>query len=139
MIIGAHIMIQSRNDAADQAFLTKVLGLSSVDAGNGFLIFGVPPAEVAVHGSDKNDVHEFFFMSDDIAGFVTDMKKRGIACTPPANRGWGTLTQITLPGGGKLGVYQPHHKRPKAAAAKKKVTKKISKKPAKKVGKKKKK
>jgi len=140
MIIGAHIMIQSRNDKADQAFLTKVLGLSSVDAGNGFLIFAVPPAEVAVHGSDKNDTHELFFMSDDIAGFVADMKKRGIACTPPANRGWGTLTQLTLPGGGKLGVYQPHHKRPKAVAvkaAKKKVAKKVSKKPAKKSKKKK--
>jgi len=131
MIIGAHIMIQSRNNAADQAFMTKVLGLSSVDAGNGFLIFAVPPAEIAIHGSDKNDAHEFFFMSDDIAAFVADMKKRGIACTPPANRGWGTLTQITLPGGGKLGVYQPHHKRPKAAVAKKTV-KRAAKKAAKK-------
>jgi len=138
MIIGAHIMIQSRDDAADQEFLTKVLGLSSVDAGNNFLIFASPPAEIAIHESDKNDVHEFFFMSDDIAGFVADMKKRGIACTPPANRGWGTMTQMTLPGGGKLSVYEPHHKRPKAVVAvKKKVAKKVSKKPAKKSKKKK--
>jgi hypothetical protein len=133
MIIGAHIMIQSRNDAADQAFLTKVFGLSSVDAGGGFLIFGAPPAEIAVHGSDKNDTHELFFMSDDIEAFVADMKKRNITCTPPMNRGWGTLTQITLPGGGKLGVYQPHHKRPKPAAVK---AKKAAKKKTKKRGKK---
>jgi hypothetical protein len=126
MIIGAHIMVQSRNDKADQKFLTDVLKLSSVDNGGGFLIFGVPPAEIAVHASDKNDAHELFFMSDDIAGFVAEMKKRGIACTAPANRGWGTMTQLTLPGGGKLGVYQPHHKRPRAmkAVAKKKAAKK---------------
>ena len=112
MIIGAHIMINSRGDKADQAFLTDVLKLKSVDAGGGFLIFGLPPAELAIHESDKNDVHEFFLMCDDIEAFAADMKKRDIACTAPANRGWGTLCEITLPGGGKLGVYQPHHARP---------------------------
>jgi hypothetical protein len=141
MIIGAHVMLQSMNDAADMAFLTKVLGLKSVDAGNGFLIFGVPPAEVAVHGSDKNGVHELFFMVEDIGDFVELMEESDIAYTPPANRGWGTLTEVTLPGGGKLGVYEPHHKRPKhpapKAAAKKVVAKKSAKKkPAKKPAKK---
>jgi hypothetical protein len=74
-------------------------------------------------------------MCDDVEAFAADMERRGIACTEPANRGWGTLAQITLPGGGKLGVYQPHHKRPKAAstAAKKAKKKKApARKPAKK-------
>ena len=145
MIIGAHIMIQSTNDAADKAFLTDILKLSSVDAGGGFLIFGVPPAEIALHESDKNGAHELFLMCDDIEDFVSAMKKSKVATTPPQNRGWGTMTQITLPGGGTLGVYQPHHKRPKPvavkAAAKKKKTpkKKTAKKAAKKAIKKKKK
>ena len=141
MIIGAHIMLQSRDDKADQAFLTDILKLSSVDAGEGFLIFGLPPSEVAVHANDSNDVHQLFLMCDDIGAFVADMQRRGVAVQPPANRGWGTLTTVTLPGGGNLGVYQPHHERPKAksAAAKakkkapaRKAVKKVAKKSAKK-------
>jgi hypothetical protein len=124
MIIGAHIMIQSANDAVDKAFLTDVLKLTSVDAGGGFLIFGVPPAEIALHESDKNGAHELFLMCDDIEDFVSAMKKRRVAFTPPQNRGWGTMTQITLPGGGMLGVYQPHHKRPKPVAVKASTKKK---------------
>ena len=140
MIIGAHIMLQSRDDKADQAFLTEVLKLGSVDAGQGFLIFGLPPSEVAIHESDSNGAHQLFLMCDDIGAFVADMERRGISVQPPANRGWGTMTEITLPGGGALGVYQPHHKRPKAksAAAKKKApARKAVKKPVKKVAKKK--
>jgi len=134
MIIGAHIMIQSRDDKADQTFLKDIMKFSSVDAGEGFLIYGLPPAELAVHASDRNDMHEIFLMCDDIEAFAADMEKRGVACTEPANRGWGTMAQITLPGGGKLGVYQPHHKRPKAAsaAAKKAKKKAPARKPAKK-------
>jgi hypothetical protein len=128
MIIGAHIMIQSTNDAADQAFLTNILKLSSVDAGGGFLIFGVPPAEIAVHGSDKNGAHELFFMCEDIEDFVAMMREKDIAYTAPRSQGWGTMTQITLPGGGTLGVYQPHHKRPKPVSAKAPAKKKASKK-----------
>lgn len=82
--------------------------------------------------SDKNDSHEIFLMCDDIAAFAADMKTRGIDCTPPANRGWGTMAQITLPGGGTLGVYEPHHKRPKTAAVAAKQKKAPARKPAKK-------
>lgn len=114
MIVGAHIMLQSRNEKADKAFLTDVLKLSSVDTGGGFLIFGLPPSEVAIHESEKNDVHQLFLMVDNIETFIADMKKRDIATTPVRNQGWGSLTEMTLPGGGKLGVYQPHHARPKA-------------------------
>jgi hypothetical protein len=140
MIIGAHIMLQSRDDKADQAFLTDILRLSSVDAGNGFLIFGLPPAEVAVHESDANDVHQLHLMCEDIDAFVAEMERLGIAALPPADRGWGTVTEVTMPGGGKLSVYEPHHKRPKAkaqAARKKAAGRKAAKKSAKKASKKK--
>jgi len=121
MIIGAHSIIYSKNPEADRVFLRDVLGMPHVDVGEGWLIFGLPPAEVAVHPGDENDVHEFYLMSDDIKGFVAEMQKRKTACGPVQNQGWGMLTQVTLPGGGRLGVYQPRHARPKAMAGKKKA------------------
>jgi len=114
MIIGAHSIIYSKNPQADRAFLRDVVGLPSVDVGEGWLIFGLPPAEVAVHPSNENDVHEFYLMSDDIEALIGAMQERGITCAPTQNQGWGVLTQVTLPGGGKLGIYQPRHARPKA-------------------------
>ena len=115
MIIGAHSIIYSKNPEADRAFLRDVLALPSVDVGHGWLIFGLPPTELAVHPSDKNDVHEFYLMTDDVDALVAEMKARNIACSPVQNQGWGLLTQLTLPGGGRLGVYQPRHARPKGA------------------------
>ena len=112
MITGAHSIIYSKNPEADRAFLRDVLQLPNVDVGDGWLIFGLPPAEVAVHPSDENDLHEFYLMCDDIEAFVAQMKKSGIACGPVDDQGWGLLSQLTLPGGGKLGVYQPRHARP---------------------------
>ena len=112
MITGAHSIIYSTNPEADRAFLRDVLHLPNVDVGGGWLIFGLPPAEVAVHPSEKNNVHEFYLMCDDIEAFVADMKKRSIDASPVQNLGWGLLTQVTLPGGGKLGIYQPRHARP---------------------------
>jgi len=117
MIVGAHSIIYSKDPAADRAFLRDALGLTSVDVGEGWLIFGLPPSEVAVHPSSENDVHELYLMCDDVTGFVGGMKKRGIDCGPVMNRGWGLLTEVRLPGGGKLGVYQPRHARPKPMAA----------------------
>ncbi len=114
MIIGAHSIIYSTNAEADRAFLRDVLKLTNVDAGGGWLIFGLPPAEVAVHPSERNDVHEFYFMCDDLEAFIAELKKHHIACDPVQDEGYGLLTQLTLPGGGKLGVYQPRHARPKA-------------------------
>jgi hypothetical protein len=115
MLIGAHSIIYSTNPEADKAFLRDVLALPNVDVGHGWLIFGLPPAELAVHPSDKNDVHEFYLMTDDVEALVAEMKAHNIACSPVQNQGWGLLTQLTLPGGGKLGVYQPRHARPKGA------------------------
>jgi len=122
MITGAHSIIYSKNPEADRAFLRDVLGLPNVDVGGGRLIFGLPPAEVAVHPSDEDGVHEFFLMCDDVDAFVEEMKGRGIVCGPVQNPRWGMLTEVMLPGGGKLGVYQPRHARPEPmVAAKPKV------------------
>lgn len=126
MIIGAHVIIQSRNPSADRAFIEK-LTLPSVSMGDGFTIYGLPPAEVAIHGSDKNDVHEFYLMCDDAEATVREFEAAGLSCTPVANRGWGLLTTVTLPGGGKLGVYEPTHPRPKSHAPKTAKAKKAAK------------
>ena len=121
MIIGAHSIIYSKDPEADRALLRDVLGLPHVDVGDGWLIFGLPPAEVAVHPSDENDVHEFYLMTDDVQGLSADLMKRGVACAPVRSLGWGLLTQIPLPGGGKIGVYQPRHARPRPMTARKKI------------------
>jgi hypothetical protein len=112
MINGAHSIIYSKKPEADRAFFRDVLKLSHVDVGEGWLIFGLPPAEVAVHPSKQNDVHEFYLMCDDVTAFIAEMKNRKIACSAIRDEGWGLLTQLTLPGGGKLSVYQPRHARP---------------------------
>jgi hypothetical protein len=111
MIVGAHSIIYSTDPEADRAFLRDVLKLTNVDVGGGWLIFGLPPAEIAIHPG-KADLHEFYLMCDDVEAFIGEMKTNKIACTPVHNERWGLLTQITLPGGGKLGVYQPRHARP---------------------------
>jgi len=122
LIIGAHSIIYSKDPDADRALLRDVLGLPHVDVGDGWLIFGLPPAEVAVHPSDENDVHEFYLMTDDVEALRADLQGRGIACAPVRSLGWGLLTQIPLPGGGKIGVYQPRHARPRPMTAKKRKT-----------------
>ena len=113
MIIGAHSIIYSRKPEKDRAFFKNVLKLTNVDAGDGWLIFGLPPSELAIHPSRSNNVHEFYLMVRDVKKFSAAMKKRRIKCGPARDLGWGVLTQVTLPGGGKLGVYQPRHPRPR--------------------------
>lgn len=117
MITGAHTIIYSTDAAADRAFLRNVLKLTHVDAGEGWLIFGLPPAELAVHPSQKNDVHEFYFMCDDLAALVAELEEHQIACDPVKDQGYGLVTQLTLPGGGKVGVYEPRHPRPEPMPA----------------------
>jgi hypothetical protein len=114
LLTGAHAIIYSTNPEADRAFLRDVLALPNVDVGAGWLIFGLPPAEVAVHPSDKNNVHELYFVCDDIEAFVARMKAHVTECDPVTDQRWGLLTHVTLPGGGKVGVYQPRHARPPA-------------------------
>ena len=112
MIIGAHAIVYSKDPDADRAFLKDVLGFRYVDAGDGWLIFGLPPAEVALHPSDENDVHELYLMTDDVMALVAAMKAHGVEASRPSQQGWGVLTQVKLPGGGKLGIYQPRHPSP---------------------------
>lgn len=112
MITGAHAIIYSKDADADRAFLRDVLKFPNVDVGGGWLIFGLPPSEVAVHSGDENDEHKFYLMCDSIDRFIADMKKRNVICGPIHDQPWGRLTQITLPGGGLLGVYEPRHARP---------------------------
>jgi len=118
MITSVHAMVFSTHPEADRTFLRDVLGLLHVDAGGGFMIYGVPAAELAIHEGAANDVHELWLMCNDIEAFVETMRARGIACPEVDDRGWGLATQVALPGGGKLGVYEPRHPQPQRAAPK---------------------
>jgi hypothetical protein len=118
MIIGAHSIIYSTNPEADRAFLRDMLKFPYVDVGEGWLVFGLPPAEVAVHPSDKNSVHEFYLMCDDVESLITEMRQHNVNCGEIEKQSWGLLTHLTLPGGGRLGVYQPRHARPKPVTPK---------------------
>jgi len=111
LINGAHAIVYSKDADADRALLRDVLELPHVDVGHGWLIFALPPSEVAVHPAEESR-HELYLMTDDVRAFIDAMQERGIACSPPNDQGWGVLTEMTLPGGGKLGVYQPRHARP---------------------------
>src|SRR5688572_8897258 len=111
MINGAHVIIYSKNADADRKFFREVLKFRHVDVGDGWLIFALPPSEVAVH-PDKKSFHEFYLMCEDVNALVEDLKRRKVPCTPVQDHGWGLLTEITLPGGGKLGIYEPRHARP---------------------------
>jgi catechol 2,3-dioxygenase-like lactoylglutathione lyase family enzyme len=112
VITGAHIIVYSTDAEADRAFVRDMLGLPGVDVGDGWLIFALPPAEVALHPADRNDAHELYLLTEDVAGLVSALRRRDVGCTDPEDRGWGVLTQVTLPGGGHLGIYQPRHERP---------------------------
>ena len=92
----------------------------------------MPPSELAVHPSDKSQAHELYLMCDNVEAFIAEMQARGIVCGPVNNQGWGLLTQVTLPGGGMLGVYEPRHARPQAIAVGKALKKQASRKKKKK-------
>ena len=115
MIVGAHIIIYSRDAEADRAFFRDVRKYPYADAGHGWLIFGLPPAELAVHPSDENGTHELYLMCDDVMTFVADMQQRGVECSAIHEQRWGSITRVTLPGGGSIGVYQPKHPSPPQA------------------------
>lgn len=112
MINGVHAIIYSTDPDRDRAFFRDVLKLTHVDVGGGWLIFGLPPSEVALHPSKENDRHELYLMCEDLEAFVAAVAEHRVAAEPVQNQGWGLVTRITLPGGGKLGVYQPRHARP---------------------------
>jgi len=112
MITGAHSIIYSEKPDEDRAFFRDVLKFPHVDVGGGWLIFSTPPAELAVHPAQKSGKQEFYLMCDDIDNFVQSMHDVNISCTPVHEEPWGKLVDITLPGGGALGVYQPLHQSP---------------------------
>src|SRR5271168_1204216 len=112
MITGAHSIVYSSDAKADIAFFKDVLKLTNVDVGRGWLIFGLPPSELAVHPAEEGGLYEFYLLCDDINGFIKEMSDRGIACSPVETQRWGNITRLTLPSGGKLAVYEPKHARP---------------------------
>jgi len=109
MISGAHMIVYSKDAEADRAFFRDVLGFASVDAGHGWLIFALPPAEAAFHPSDANDVHELYFMCEDLKAEMAALTEKGVRCSDVQETRWGSITKIQLPGGGKVGLYQPKH------------------------------
>jgi hypothetical protein len=112
MINGAHVVIYSKDAEADRALLRDVLAFPHLDVGHGWLIFKLPPSEVAVHPSDENDRHELFLMCDDVEGAVGKLNAAGVDCEPIGVQRWGKSTRLRLPGGGSLGLYEPRHARP---------------------------
>jgi len=110
MISGAHVIVYSRDAGADRAFIRDVLGFDSIDAGGGWLIFALPPAEVAVHSDDRGGRHELYLTCDDIDATAADLQRLGANVSMPVEEvRWGRLVKVQLPGGGELIVYQPKH------------------------------
>jgi catechol 2,3-dioxygenase-like lactoylglutathione lyase family enzyme len=109
MISGAHLVVYSKNAEADRAFFRDILGFKSVDAGHGWLIFALPPAEAAFHPSDENGVHELFLMCDDLKAEMASLVKKDVECSEVQEAPWGSITKMKLPGGGELRLYQPKH------------------------------
>ena len=112
MIFGAHVIVYSRDATADRAFFRDVLGFLSVDAGHDWLIFALPPTEVAVHPAEDNGRHEIYLMCDDLNAEMTRLGERDIVCSEVEEASWGSMTKIRLPGGGDVGLYQPNHPSP---------------------------
>jgi len=112
MIFGAHVIVYSNDAAADRTFFQEVLGFSSVDAGHGWLIFALPPAELAVHPADEDVRNELYFMCTDLKAQIAALQAKGVSCSDVEEARWGSMTRIRLPGGGEIGLYQPNHPSP---------------------------
>jgi catechol 2,3-dioxygenase-like lactoylglutathione lyase family enzyme len=118
MIFGAHVIVYSADASADRAFFRDVLGYPSVDAGQGWLIFALPPAELAVHPvEDEGGSHELYLMCDDLRAEIDVLSGRGVTCSEVQEARWGSITRIRLPGGGTVGLYQPRHPTPLSTSA----------------------
>ena len=109
MIFGAHVVIYSNDPAADRAFFKDILGFASVDAGHGWLIFALPPAEAAVHPAEQHNRHELYFMCDDLKAEISALAQKGVRCSDIQQARWGSITKFRLPGGSDVGLYQPKH------------------------------
>jgi catechol 2,3-dioxygenase-like lactoylglutathione lyase family enzyme len=109
MIFGSHVIVYSKDGDADRRFLRDVLGFSSVDAGHGWLIFALPPGEIAVHPAEENGKHELYLMCDDLNTEMAALAAKGVRCSEVHNERWGSITKLELPGGGQIGLYEPTH------------------------------
>jgi catechol 2,3-dioxygenase-like lactoylglutathione lyase family enzyme len=109
MIRGAHVVLYSKDAEADRAFFRDVLGFRNVDAGHGWLIFALPPVELAIHPAEHNDRAELYLMCDDLKAELAELVKKDVVFEEPHTERWGTVAAIRLPGGGRLGLYQPSH------------------------------
>lgn len=109
MLKAAHAILYSNDADADRAFLRDVLGMKHIDVGGGWLIFAMPPSEVAVHPAETGGKHELYFVVDSIEAFRKAMQEKGIECSEPSDEGWGVLSNVTLPSGATLGVYEARH------------------------------
>lgn len=111
MINGGHVIIYSEDAEADRAFLGDVLESPHVDAGAGWLIFKLPPSEIAVHPADGPAAHELYLMCDDLDATMAQLAAKGVACAPVTEARWGRLSRLRLPSGGEIGLYEPRHPR----------------------------
>lgn len=109
MISGAHVIVYSKDAAADRAFFRDMLGFASVDAGHGWLIFALPPAEAAFHPSSDSSTGELYLMCEDLNAEIKALAEKGIVCSKVQEVRWGSITRIRLPSGGAVGLYQPKH------------------------------
>jgi catechol 2,3-dioxygenase-like lactoylglutathione lyase family enzyme len=115
VITGAHVIIYARDPDAARAFFRDVLGLPSIDAGRGWLIFDLPPAELAAHPAEEGGDHELYLMCDDIEATVEELKQKGVEFTRPViDAGWGLVTALAVPGAADLALYEPKHPSPMA-------------------------
>jgi catechol 2,3-dioxygenase-like lactoylglutathione lyase family enzyme len=108
MIYGSHVVLFSSDADADRAFLREVLGFAHVDAGSGWLIFRLPPAELAVHPAAAPGA-ELYFMCDGLAAEMNRLDEQGVRCSAVEEARWGSVTKVRLPGGGEIGLYEPKH------------------------------
>ena len=110
MINGVHALIYAKDAGKVRAFFHDILGFPSVDAGGGWLIFALPPAELGIHPAEGAEHDKFYLMCDDIAATMKELKSKGVEVTHPVeDLQWGLVTAIKIPGGAELGVYQPKH------------------------------
>jgi hypothetical protein len=109
MIFGAHVIVFSNDASADRAFVRDVLGYAWVDAGHDWLIFALPPAELAVHPAEGDLGHELYLMCDDLHAEISALTAKGVRTSEVEEARWGSVTKIQLPGGGQIGLYQPKH------------------------------
>ena len=113
MITGVHAVVFSREAEQVRAFFQDVIGLPAADAGGGWPIYALPPAELAVHPAEGDSRHELYLMCDDIQATLAELRDKGVeVARDVTEQRWGLLAAIRLPDGSELSLYQPRHPLP---------------------------